>query len=79
MELRAAVFLDIEAQLSMSGGKFSEAGTLAKTKCKTVVKGCVPYISASLILSLNDSTCQTRKNIFYFTSKALFVLVKIKF
>ena len=30
-------------------------------------------------LSLNKSTCQTRKNAFYFTSKALFVLKKIKF
>ena len=27
-------------------------------------------------LSLNESTCQTRKNAFYFTSKALFVLEK---
>ena len=30
-------------------------------------------------LKLNESTFQTRKNIFYFTSKALFVLEKIKF
>ena len=30
-------------------------------------------------LSLNESTCQTRKNVFYFTSKALSVLEKIKF
>ena len=30
-------------------------------------------------LSLNKSTCQTRKNVFHFTSKALFVLEKIKF
>ena len=30
-------------------------------------------------LSLNESTFQTRKNVFYFTSKALFVLEKIKF
>ena len=30
-------------------------------------------------LSLNESTCQTRKNFFHFTSKALFVLEKIKF
>ena len=30
-------------------------------------------------LSLNKSTCKTRKNVFYFTSKALFVLKKIKF
>ena len=30
-------------------------------------------------LSLNGSTCQTRKNIFCFTSEGLFVLEKIKF
>ena len=30
-------------------------------------------------LSLNKSSCQTRKTAFYFTSKALFVLEKIKF
>ena len=36
-----------------------------------VLKGCVRYTFASLFLSLNESTCQTRKNIFYFTSKAL--------
>ena len=30
-------------------------------------------------LVLNKSTCQTRENVFYFTSKAHFVLEKIKF
>ena len=30
-------------------------------------------------LSLKESTCETRKNVFYLTSKALFVLDKIKF
>ena len=30
-------------------------------------------------LSLKESTCQTRKNVFYFTSKAPFVVGKIKF
>ena len=30
-------------------------------------------------LSLNESTYQTRKSVFYFTSKALSVLEKIKF
>ena len=30
-------------------------------------------------LSLDESTCQTRKNVFYFTSRALFVLEKTKF
>ena len=38
----------------------------------------VRYIFASLLLSLKESTCQTRKNVFYFTLKALFVLEKIK-
>ena len=30
-------------------------------------------------LSLNESTCQTKENTFYFTSKSLFVFKKIKF
>ena len=42
-------------------------------------KGCVHYIFASLCLGLNKSTCQMKKNVFYFTSKPLFVLEKIKF
>ena len=41
--------------------------------------GCARYIFASLFLSLNESTCQTMKNVFYFTLKALFVLEKINF
>ena len=43
------------------------------------LKGCVRYIFASLFLVLNGSTCQIKKNVFYFTSKPLFVLEKIKF
>ena len=42
-------------------------------------KVCVRYVFASLFSSVNGSTCQTKKNVFYFTSKALFVLEKIKF
>ena len=30
-------------------------------------------------LSLKDSTCETGKNVSYFTLKALFILLKIKF
>ena len=41
-----------------------------KVACPTFVLVC--------FLSLNESTCQIRKNI-HFTSKALFVLDKIKF
>ena len=44
-----------------------------------IFKGCVRYIFASLFLGLNKSTCQIKKNVFYFTSKPLFVLKKIKF
>ena len=40
-------------------------------------------VSATVLLvcfvSLKESTCETRKNIFYFTSKALFILEIIKF
>ena len=43
------------------------------------IKACVRYIFPGLFLSLNKSICQTRKNAFYFTSKALFILEKIKF
>ena len=43
------------------------------------LKGFVCYIFASLLLGLNESTCQMKKNVFYFTSKPLFVLEKIKF
>ena len=45
----------------------------------TKFKGCACYILASLFfLSLKESFCKTRKNVFYFTSKALCVLEKIK-
>ena len=41
-------------------------------------KGCVHFIFTSLLLSLKESFCGTRKNVFYFTSKARFVLEKIE-
>ena len=44
---------------------------------------CLKVVSTTFVLvcflSLNKSTFQTRKNVFYFTSKAIFVLEKIKF
>ena len=50
---------------------------------KGVIINLLKVVSAIFVLvyflSLNESTCQTRKNVFYFTSKALFVLKKIKF
>ena len=47
--------------------------------CLNLFQGSVGYILASLFLHLNESTCQNEKNVFYFTSKALFVLEKMKF
>ena len=44
----------------------------------TELKGSVRYIFATLFLGLKETFCETRKNIFYFTQKALFVLEKIK-
>ena len=50
---------------------------------KGVIINLLKVVSAIFVLvyflSLNESTCQTRKNVFYFTSRALFVLEKIKF
>ena len=49
------------------------------------VQICVPLkvVSTTLLLvcfsSLKESTFETSKTVFYFTSKALFVLVKTKF
>ena len=43
-----------------------------------LLKVFIYYILASLFLSLKDSTCETKKNYFYFTLKALFVLEKIR-
>ena len=42
-------------------------------------KGCVRYILLVCFVCLKESTCETKKNVFYFTSKALFILVIIKF
>ena len=46
-------------------------------------KNNLKVVSATFVLvyflSLNKSTCQIRKKAFYFTSKALFILEKIKF
>ena len=42
-------------------------------------KGCVRYIFASLFFMSKRSTYESRQNVFYFTSKALFVFEIIKF
>ena len=52
---------------------------ITKLDIKSILKGCARYIFDSLFLYLNKSTCQMKKNVFYFTSKPLSVLEKIKF
>ena len=48
-------------------------------KCQNSVKGCVRYTLPVCFVRLKESTCKTRKNVFCFTLKALFVLEIIKF
>ena len=61
----------------------SESVKYLHVKIDTNLSICVKLVSATFVLvyflSLNKSTCQIRKNDFYFTSEALFVLEKIKF
>ena len=45
---------------------------------RTDLKCCVHYILLVCFVSFKDGTCQTRKNVSYFTSEALFVLEIIK-
>ena len=40
----------------------------------SIIKGCVRYILLVCFVCLKESTCETRKNAFYFTTKALLVL-----
>ena len=42
-------------------------------------KGCVHYIFASLFFNSRREHLSNQKNVFYFTSRALFVLEKVKF
>ena len=50
---------------------------------KVALYAYLKVVSATFLLvcflSLKESTCETKKNVFYFTSKALFVHAKIKF
>ena len=61
-------------------GKTSEVMDFIKTN---FAAKSLKVVSATFLLvcfsSPNQNTCQTRKNDFYFTSKALFILEKIKF
>ena len=58
---------------------YQDKNSLSKDRIIAKLKGCVHYIFASLFVGLNESTCQIKQNVFYFTSKPLFVLEKIKF
>ena len=54
----------------------SERDTSVIVNC---FKDCVRYVFLVCFVSLKQGTCETRKNVLYFTSKALFVLEIIKF
>ena len=69
--------VDVTERIKKS--EFENFLSLATQESYFMFKGCVRYIFARLFLGLNESPCQTRENVFYFTSKALFVLEKIKF
>ena len=45
----------------------------------SIIKGCVRYILLVCFVCLKESTCETRKNAFYFTSKAPLVPEIINF
>ena len=63
--------------------RFTRKDKVYIISCNLVVVSTLKVVSATFVLvcflSLNESTFQTRKNVFYFTSKALFILEKIKF
>ena len=71
---RLSMYVCIQSQIK----NFSKKGYVF-INVDPIIEDCVRYIFASLLLSLNESTGQTRKNVFYFTSKAPFILEKIKF
>ena len=52
--------------------------SLNRTKWN-LLRSCVCYIFTSFSVYLKESICETRKNVFYFTSKALFILEIINF
>ena len=64
----------------------SSSGVIKCQAIRRFIKGSSPanlkVVSATFLLvcfvSLKERNCETRKNVFYFTSKALFVLEIIK-
>ena len=63
--------------------KFPPVSKICITGKITTKQMTLKVVSATFLLvcfaCLKESTCETRKNVFYFTSKALFVLEIIKF
>ena len=51
----------------------------ASVKALFLLEGCLCYIFASLLLILTESNCETKKKVFYVTSKALSFSRKSKF
>ena len=59
-------------------GNFQMSGNLGKLLIPAL-KGVSAKFSLVRFKSLKESTCKTRKNVFYFISKALSIPEKIKF
>ena len=73
-------------QLAGVRGSFLQEDYFWKCVVKLVVNACgfkLKVVSATFLLvcfvCLKERTCETRNNVFYFTSKTLFVLEIIKF
>ena len=64
-------------------GHFCEIGAKGLSsplkKIRTSFQGCVRFFLLVCFVSLKENTCETTENVFYFTSKALFVLEIIEF
>ena len=79
----AGFYLDmldmLQNRICMTAGPTLAASLERFGHCRNIASLKVLSTTFLLVcfLSLNDSTCQTRKNNFYFTSKALFILEKI--
>ena len=63
--------------------EFTYESLSTASESHVIVMGDLKVVSAAFLLvsfsSLKESYCETWKNVFYFISKALFILEKIKF
>ena len=77
--IRLNANMDMIIKNEICGIKFKDCNCCLEY---TNIKDDFKVVSATFVrvcfLVLNERTCQIRKNVFYFTSKALFAVEKIK-